>query len=226
MQVRCDAHRARRPTDRPVGDRAVARSRDDRETTHHPTGRSRGTSLPLGAAGCRRDRCAIWTLIDPGARSGSLFRCSWLPVHARCRWRHRRDHGRDRPACRRGVLITRGHTLETLAHATHFVFDKTGTLTHGRYELLDVKVVDVTDGGADEQRQQCLAWAAALESTSEHPIARALRNAAPRGEVVHANDVVNHPGCGRRRAHRQSAHAYRQCRFRRRVGRRRTRPTC
>jgi Cu2+-exporting ATPase len=96
----------------------------------------------------------------------------------------------------RGVLITRGHTLETLAHATHFVFDKTGTLTHGRYQLLDVKVVNVTTGPADEQREQCLAWAAALEATSEHPIAHALREAARKDQAVHASDVVNHPGAG------------------------------
>ena len=33
---------------------------------------------------------------------------------------------------KRGVLLTRGHALETLARATHFVFDKTGTLTLGK----------------------------------------------------------------------------------------------
>ncbi|HSF48540.1 MAG TPA: heavy metal translocating P-type ATPase metal-binding domain-containing protein, partial [Burkholderiales bacterium] len=39
---------------------------------------------------------------------------------------------------RRGVLITRGHALETLARATHFVFDKTGTLTEGKLKLIGV----------------------------------------------------------------------------------------
>ena len=140
---------------------------------------------------------AIWTLIEPSA--ALWITVSVLVVACPCAL------SLATPAAitaatgylaRRGVLITRGHTLETLAHATHFVFDKTGTLTHGRYELLDVKVVNVPNGGADEQREQCLAWAAALESTSEHPIARALRNAAPRGGGVHANDVVNHPGAG------------------------------
>ena len=97
---------------------------------------------------------------------------------------------------RHGVLITRGHTLETLADATHFVFDKTGTLTQGRYELLDVAVIEASCEHAAKQRAQCLAWAAALESASEHPIAHALRDAAPRDQVVHAADVVNHPGAG------------------------------
>ena len=87
---------------------------------------------------------AIWTLIEPSA--ALWITVSVLVVACPCAL------SLATPAAitaatgylaRRGVLITRGHTLETLAHATHFVFDKTGTLTHGRYELLDVKVVDV-----------------------------------------------------------------------------------
>jgi Cu2+-exporting ATPase len=39
-----------------------------------------------------------------------------------------------------GLLVTRGHAIETLARATHFVFDKTGTLTTGRMHLVDVAV--------------------------------------------------------------------------------------
>ena len=34
-----------------------------------------------------------------------------------------------------GLLVTRGHAIETLARATHFVFDKTGTLTTGGMRL-------------------------------------------------------------------------------------------
>ena len=140
---------------------------------------------------------AIWTTIDPGTALWIIV--SMLVVACPCALSLATPTAITAATGRlaqRGVLITRGHTLETLAHATHFVFDKTGTLTHGRYELLDVKVVDITDGPADQQRQQCLAWAAALESTSEHPIAHALRAAAPNGEVVHATGVVNHPGAG------------------------------
>ncbi|MGB4856069.1 MAG: heavy metal translocating P-type ATPase, partial [Candidatus Dechloromonas phosphoritropha] len=56
-----------------------------------------------------------------------------------------------------GLLVTRGHAIETLAQATHFVFDKTGTLTTGRMHLVDVAVL-----GALEQ-EECLVVAAALE---------------------------------------------------------------
>mgnify|MGYP000082407279 CR=1 FL=1 len=41
---------------------------------------------------------------------------------------------------RRGVLITRGHALETLAQVTRVVFDKTGTLTVGRPRVSRVLV--------------------------------------------------------------------------------------
>ena len=51
----------------------------------------------IGAAGWRRDRCGDLDLDRTKQRSGSLFRCSWLPVHARCRWRHRL-RSRPRPA--------------------------------------------------------------------------------------------------------------------------------
>ncbi len=66
-----------------------------------------------------------------------------------------------------GLLITRGHVLESLARATHIVFDKTGTLTQGNLSLHSV----VTLGA---ERDQALRLAAALEAHSEHPIARAF----------------------------------------------------
>ena len=88
-----------------------------------------------------------------------------------------------------GLLVTRGHAIETLARATHFVFDKTGTLTTGRMHLVDVAVL-----GALE-RDECLAVAAALEQSSEHPVATALRRAAG-AALPPATDVVAEPGQG------------------------------
>ncbi|WP_232020249.1 heavy metal translocating P-type ATPase [Sulfuriflexus mobilis] len=90
---------------------------------------------------------------------------------------------------RSGLLATRGHALETLARATHIVFDKTGTLTYGRLNLIDSVVAD----GHDEQGY--LAIAAALETGSEHPIARAIRRAAGDGKRQ-ASDIQNTPGAG------------------------------
>jgi P-type Cu2+ transporter len=73
---------------------------------------------------------------------------------------------------RLGLLVTRGHALETFAHATHFIFDKTGTLTRGRLRLLETRSFSRLTAA------QCLAMATALERHSEHPIARALIEAA------------------------------------------------
>lgn len=90
---------------------------------------------------------------------------------------------------RLGLLATRGHAIETLARANHFVFDKTGTLTYGRMSLEEVRVLDT----ADEER--VLALAAALEQGSEHPTAAALRRAAP-GPLPLAQDVIAQTGQG------------------------------
>ncbi len=72
---------------------------------------------------------------------------------------------------RMGLLITRGHALETLAKVSHVIFDKTGTLTLGRPVLLDT----IPLGAVPAAR--CRALASALEGMSEHPIARALHDA-------------------------------------------------
>ena len=65
----------------------------------------------------------------------------------------------------RGVLVTRGHALETLARVDHVVFDKTGTLTYGK------PVLQATYPLAEWDAQQCLRVAASLEQASEHPLA-------------------------------------------------------
>ncbi len=89
-----------------------------------------------------------------------------------------------------GVLITRGNALEGLARATHFVFDKTGTLTTGNLRLSGVTPL----GGATHA--ECLALAAALESGSEHPIARALAAAAPASARYRCGEVSSIAGSG------------------------------
>ena len=90
---------------------------------------------------------------------------------------------------RDGLLVTRGHAIETLARATHFVFDKTGTLTTGRMHLVAAEVF------GNLSRAEALAVAAALERNSEHPVATALRRAA--GEMsFDAADARAEPGQG------------------------------
>lgn len=103
---------------------------------------------------------------------------------------------------RAGLLTTRGHALETLARATHFVFDKTGTLTEGQLRLL------ATHTFATLAEERCLQLAVALERHSEHPIAQALivardslSSAAHRLKplvqpLMTATEVNNTPGAG------------------------------
>jgi len=70
---------------------------------------------------------------------------------------------------RNGFLPTRGHTLDALADIDTLVFDKTGTLTQGHLAIVDTQPLGNLDA------QTCLALAAALESHSEHPVAKAFR---------------------------------------------------
>ncbi len=70
----------------------------------------------------------------------------------------------------RGFLVARGHVIETLPKITRVIFDKTGTLTLGRFCVSDVLLL------AEQKREDVLAIAAALETDSNHPIARAFIN--------------------------------------------------
>ncbi|MEY6433859.1 heavy metal translocating P-type ATPase [Thioalkalicoccus limnaeus] len=88
---------------------------------------------------------------------------------------------------RQGLLVTRGGAIEALARVDHLLFDKTGTLTHGRPRITDVTAC----GELDEE--QVFGVAAALETLSEHPIARAFTVAAP---IETARDVQVVPGLG------------------------------
>ncbi|MCL2524806.1 MAG: cadmium-translocating P-type ATPase [Betaproteobacteria bacterium] len=90
---------------------------------------------------------------------------------------------------RDGLLVTRGHAIETLARATHFVFDKTGTLTTGRMRLVAV------EGRGALTQTGALAIAAALERHSEHPVGSALCRAAG-DEFPDAVEARAEPGQG------------------------------
>lgn len=90
---------------------------------------------------------------------------------------------------RLGLIVTRGHAIETLARADCFVFDKTGTLSEGRLSVAGVRTL----GGCD--RNHALTLAAALEQASEHPAARAIMNAAG-SRILMAQDIRNVPGSG------------------------------
>jgi Cu+-exporting ATPase len=67
-----------------------------------------------------------------------------------------------------GVLIKGGEPLERLAGVDTVVFDKTGTLTRGTPKVVDVLVT------SPEARDEVVRLIAAVESRSEHPLAKAI----------------------------------------------------
>ena len=99
-------------------------------------------------------------------------------------------------AARAGVLIKNRMALERMRTIDVVLFDKTGTLTKGEPELKDVAVAD----GAS--REELLALAAAVESDSEHPVARAIVKAAnQRGlDIPQATGFTSMTGRGVRAA--------------------------
>ena len=91
-------------------------------------------------------------------------------------------------AAHAGVLIKDAEALEIAKHVDIVAFDKTGTLTEGKPVLAD-RVATIGDARA------MLRLAAALQSGSEHPLARAVV-AAYDGRVETAADVRAVPGRG------------------------------
>ncbi|WP_284155306.1 heavy metal translocating P-type ATPase [Sulfuricystis multivorans] len=77
-----------------------------------------------------------------------------------------------------GVLVTRGHAIETLSRADHWIFDKTGTLTLGRPTVVDLRLAE----GLSET--EVFAQVRALEQASEHPLAKALCEKVGAGETA------------------------------------------
>ncbi|EEQ15663.1 Copper-exporting P-type ATPase A [Yersinia frederiksenii ATCC 33641] len=67
-----------------------------------------------------------------------------------------------------GVLVRDADALQQASNLDTLVFDKTGTLTEGQPQVVAIH----TFNGVSEQ--QALAWAAALETGSNHPLARAI----------------------------------------------------
>uniref|UniRef100_UPI0035AE8635 heavy metal translocating P-type ATPase n=1 Tax=Hylemonella sp. TaxID=2066020 RepID=UPI0035AE8635 len=95
-------------------------------------------------------------------------------------------------AAKHGILIKDAQALEIAHRVDTVAFDKTGTLTVGQPRLTAFEVAP----GGDEA--QLLAAAASLQSGSEHPLARAVVQAAQtRGMAVEAPDNVRAvPGRG------------------------------
>ena len=92
---------------------------------------------------------------------------------------------------RNGLLVKDRLALERARELDVVIFDKTGTLTRGAPVLADVRAVSGTG------EEEVLRSAAAVESDSEHPLARAIVEAARRRGIEPARATVFESLAGR-----------------------------
>ena len=95
-------------------------------------------------------------------------------------------------AAKAGILIKDIATLEQAHAVDEVIFDKTGTLTEGKPQLTQCEAL------AGYKREEVLRMAASLQQGSEHPLARAVVNAA-RDEGLSLSEPVgfaNQRGAG------------------------------
>ena len=90
-----------------------------------------------------------------------------------------------------GILVKGGAALEAASRVNRVLLDKTGTLTMGKPTLTDV--IDATGQG----EEALLALVASAERTSEHPVARAVVDAATSRKITlfdveHFRSVAGH----------------------------------
>lgn len=134
---------------------------------------------------------AVWLAFGPGLTHALVAAVSVLIIACPCAM------GLATPvsimvgtgrAAELGVLFRKGEALQRLDTTRIVAFDKTGTLTEGRPALVHSVAADGFDAA------EVLRLAASAEQGSEHPIARALEQAA--GHVPAATDVTAIPGHG------------------------------
>lgn len=91
-------------------------------------------------------------------------------------------------ASRAGVLIKGANYLETLAKVETVVFDKTGTLTEGKFAVSQIH--------SPLPDNEFLRYAAAVEASSNHPIAQSLVKAYGNGVLPEVVEMQELPGLG------------------------------
>ncbi|WP_217547230.1 heavy metal translocating P-type ATPase [Streptomyces sp. GbtcB6] len=95
-------------------------------------------------------------------------------------------------AGRHGVLVKSAVVMERLGQIDAVALDKTGTLTEGTPRVTDIR--PLTGSGLTED--ELLALAAAAEHPSEHPLARAVVDAARGLTLAASEDFTSTPGVG------------------------------
>ncbi|MBC1236613.1 cation-translocating P-type ATPase [Nostoc sp. 2RC] len=95
----------------------------------------------------------------------------------------------------RGLLIKGGDVLQKVHQLNTIVFDKTGTLTTGKPVVTDCVLIEELETG---NPQSIIQLAAAVESGTHHPLAKAIQQEAQRQElsIPEAADFHTEPGLG------------------------------
>jgi len=93
---------------------------------------------------------------------------------------------------RRGILMRSGEAFQLMGSISTVMLDKTGTITRGEPTVHYIVPVDSSN------ENEVLAWAAAAEANSEHPLARAVEDAADRLDlhVPRSDEFTSHTGNG------------------------------
>lgn len=97
-----------------------------------------------------------------------------------------------------GILFKSAEALENLRSVGTVVLDKTGTVTRGKPAVTDIVVATRADGSPAMSEKALLKLAAALERSSEHPLAEAIMaECEARGIVARmVEDFAAAPGRG------------------------------
>lgn len=97
-----------------------------------------------------------------------------------------------------GILFKSAEALENLRNVGTVVLDKTGTVTRGKPAVTDIVVAARADGSPAMSEKALLKLAAALERSSEHPLAEAIMaECEARGIVARmVEDFAAVPGRG------------------------------
>ncbi|WP_018690810.1 heavy metal translocating P-type ATPase [Algicola sagamiensis] len=90
---------------------------------------------------------------------------------------------------RHGILVKKGHVIESANQLTDVCFDKTGTLTEGEVSFRDIQCLS-----NDYDQDELLNLAANIETASEHPIAKAFRPYLTK--VEQCEQIQSHIGKG------------------------------
>lgn len=90
---------------------------------------------------------------------------------------------------RHGILFKGSVFLDSISSVQAVVMDKTGTLTHGVFEVQQVIPVNI-------QEKELITYAAALESKSTHPVARAIvryvNDKDRSADIHHVEEIPGH----------------------------------